>query len=126
MHILLTTCCKEKDPAPGNLPAMKRYVSKRISDVYDESIKQNIPMRIFSGVYGLLKPDDLIPFYDHPLSLSEVSLLLPLALEQMQKDFVSQITFYTQPRQTPGWEPYFQVIEQACQALAIKLDIKII
>jgi len=126
MHILLTTCCKEKDPAPGNLPAMKRYLSKRISDVYDESIKQTLPMRILSGKFGLLTPDDTIPNYDHPLSLMEVPILLPRILDQLSQDSISAITFYAHPRTTPGWEPYYQVIEQSCLSLGVELEVKVI
>ncbi|MCJ7695919.1 MAG: hypothetical protein MUO40_10900 [Anaerolineaceae bacterium] len=126
MHILLTTCCKEKDPAPGTLPAIKRYLSKRIAHVYDESITYNIPMRILSGKFGLLSPDAPIPNYDHPLSTMEVPMLLPHVMEQLDQDSISAITFYAHPRQTPGWEPYYQVVEQSCKALSIKFEIEIV
>lgn len=126
MQIFLTICCKEKDPSPGNLPAIKRYLSDRISNVYQASIKQNTPMRIMSGEFGLLRPEDPIPYYDHLLSFNEVSKLSLRVIEQLQRDAVSSITFYAQPRLTLGWEPYYQLIEQSCQTLGIKLEVEVV
>jgi len=122
MHIYVTPCCKEKDLSPGSIPAIQRYLSPRIAWVYAQSQQHHLPMRILSGRFGLLAPEECIPYYDHPLSLAEVPSLLPTIIKRLEQETVTRVTFYARPRQTPGWEPYYQVLELACRNLIINFQ----
>lgn len=52
-EFLVTTCSKEKDLAPGLLPAIERYQHPRIQWVYLESQRLDLPMLILSGEFRL-------------------------------------------------------------------------
>lgn len=81
-------------------------------------------MLIFSGRYGLLTPQTKIPYYDHALSHTEVAQLTQKVVAQLMRRRVTVLTFYARPRATPGWAPYFQVLEKACRRLDFKLRLK--
>lgn len=121
-HFLITTCCKEKDPSPGRIPAVQRYIDPRISWVYRESQQQNLSMLILSGKFGLVKPEDEIGWYDHALLSEEVSELVPILIDRLTALKVSQISFYAQSKDDPGWAPYHTAMEQACQKMKIRLE----
>ncbi len=120
-HTLITTCCKEKDKAPGLLPAHRRYRSRRIQQVYQTSQEQGQPMLILSGKFGQLKPNEAIPWYDHPLKMEEVTHLIPKIITILKAEDVTQVSFICRPYQTPGWAPYHETLSAACQALNIPL-----
>lgn len=81
-------------------------------------------MLILSGRYGLLTPQTKIPYYDHALSPAEVEHLTQKVVAQLIRRRVTVLTFYARPRTTPGWPPYFHVLEMACRRLDLKLRIK--
>ena len=118
-RILITTCCKEKDDAPNGMPAIHRYQSERISQVYTESQRLGLPMRILSGKFGLLHPLDPIPWYDHPLQMAEVTALAPRLAESLSAEGATGVYFVARPPGTPGWAPYHAALKRACQLLEI-------
>lgn len=120
-HFLITTCCKEKDPAPEPLPAIRRYLSRRIAWVHAESQRQGIPLLILSGEYGLLRPEDKIHWYDHALQMEEVLTLVPRLVSQLKALGIREVTFYARPKNEPGWAPYHAALEGACQAAGVEL-----
>lgn len=81
-------------------------------------------MLILSGRYGLLTPQTRIPYYDHALTRDEVAQLAQKVIAQLKRRRVTALTFYARPRTTPGWAPYFHVLEKACRRLDFKLRIK--
>ncbi|MCL4709347.1 hypothetical protein KJ068_29675 [bacterium] len=103
---------------------MERYFSRRIRWVWRESQRAGKPMLILSGRYGLLTPQMKIPYYDHALSPAEVTKLAQKIIAQLTRRGVAALTFYARPRATPGWAPYFQVLEKACRRLDLKLHIR--
>ncbi len=121
-HYLITTCCKEKDETPGELPAIRRYRSERIARAFEESRRLGLPMLILSGKFGLLQPQDPIPWYDHPLQMTEVPGLIPRLAESLAKGEVTGIYFIARPPETPGWAPYHTVLKRACQRLEIPIS----
>ncbi|HOO77138.1 MAG TPA: hypothetical protein PK636_03235 [bacterium] len=62
--LVCTICCRDKDAAPGLLPARKRYRSRRIAEVGRLAREAGLPLAILSGKYGLIDADAPIPYYD--------------------------------------------------------------
>ncbi len=121
MEILCTICCKDKRTDPGLVPAIDRYRSGRIAFVNRESRVQGKPMFILSGKFGLLRPEDPIPWYDLKLEINAVPGLVPVIEGQLKEMKVTRITFYSHPKSDANWYPYHAALEQACQ----KRDISI-
>lgn len=119
-----TSCTKRKRRDGRPLPAIDRYLSRRIKYVAAEGRKQGRPLLILSGEYGLLAPEDEIPWYDHPLLPNEVSSLASRVADQLGHRRARSVVFYAAPRTKPGWEPYYEVIEEACAAAGVDLAIR--
>ena len=122
MKAYLTICSKKKKLLPYKLPAIHRYKSKRIEWLYRKSLQENMTMFIFSGKYGLLRPEDEIAWYNHKLKMQEVPEIVPRIVEQLKTHPISDIYFYAEPKTNPNWEPYHIAIEQVCQITNIKLE----
>ena len=117
MHLLLTICSADKDPSPEPLPAWKRYRSTRISELYRRSHREGLPLYILSGKLGLVAAEDMIPFYDHRLTMGEVAGLGATLAQRLQDLQASEVTFVARSRETPGWSPYWDVVERACETV---------
>jgi len=126
MEVLCTTCSKRKRRTPGLLPARHRYLSQRIRYVLDLAERSGQPVAILSGRYGLLAPDDRIPWYDQVLARDGVEVLLPRLTEQLRSLGATSAVFYAQPRSTAGWEPYHDALERACRRLGIGLEVRLL
>jgi hypothetical protein len=122
MEFVCTTCCKDKKEDEELLPATQRYKSERIEFVAKESRRLGKPFIILSGKYGLIDSEFKIPWYDKALLPEEVTKLVPILKEQLLERDVSKIIFYGKPRTTPGWEPYYDVLNQSCNQLGITID----
>ena len=72
MKVLCTYCSAEKQTVVGNVPAISRYISKRIDRVAKQAEKENRPLFILSGKYGIIPAAHPIPYYDHLLTQEEV------------------------------------------------------
>ena len=126
VEALCTICCKEKRTDKDFLPAIERYLSDRIAFVHQESLRLGKPLLILSGKFGLLAPEDPIPWYDRKLTLAAVPEMIVLVSEQLKQRAVTRLTFYGHPRTDPDWLPYHQVLEQACHARNVQMDHHII
>ena len=122
MEYICTTCCKDKREDENLLPAIQRYISERIDFVAEESRKSGKPFIILSGKYGMIDADHKIPWYDKALVPEDVAGMVPIVKSQLLEKGVWKIRFYGKPRTTPGWEPYYEVLEQACDQLGIPID----
>lgn len=125
MYGLITICSKEKSPSPGEVPALERYQSARIASVHERSRRENIPMLIFSGNYGLIEPETPLPYYDHLLQADEVHGFVGPTAEILKTRGITTVTFVARPRAEAGWENYYQVIERACGQAGVSLRIEI-
>ena len=67
----LVGCSKSKDKSPGLLPARERYTGRIFRAALAYSKKTHGMTFILSAKYGLLRPDDEIPFYEQRLSGSK-------------------------------------------------------
>ncbi len=127
MKIYCTTCCKEKQQQPGEMPALDRYLDDRIKNIYNLAVKDGFPFRILSGEYGLLLPESSIPWYDKKLELNEVEILLPVVTTQLKQEKISEIYFYIKnPAEYPDWKPYRDVLKLGCEREGIDLIVKYI
>ncbi len=126
MDIIVTTCCKEKDMSSQFLPAIARYKSIRIEKISTISIEAKKELFFLSGKFGIIHKQTPIPWYDKRLLTNEVTLLKALVKFQLNNYDIKRIDFYARDRQIDGWEPYYQVLENACKELNIVLTIYII
>lgn len=120
MKCLVTICSKNKDESEELLPAYLRYLAPHIQDTYKKSQELQLPMYILSGKYGLLRGDDLIPFYDYYLESSHIVELAKTVTDQIKQEGVTSIDFYVEEKET--WKPYISVLEQASFTLGIILN----
>lgn len=117
-----TYCSAGKRPDPGLLPAIERYQSVRIAELQAAGA-----LLILSGEFGLLAPEDPIPFYDHLLLIDEVEAMVPQVSAQLQDRGVASLVFHTaDPDSTPEIRPYVALITRACQAAQVALKIKLL
>lgn len=113
MKIICTICSKDKNKEGSLLPAYLRYTSPRIAEIKKISDTEVTPFYILSGVYGLLKDDENIPYYDHQLLEIEIDQLSHKVIKQIQDLDIKEIEFYTKPKETVGWTQYYKVIEES-------------
>ncbi|MDA9563151.1 hypothetical protein N9R81_00585 [Flavobacteriales bacterium] len=125
MQIYCTTCCKEKSTKQGKIPAIQRYLDERITTCYHKSQQAGKGFRILSGKYGLLAPTDTIPWYDQVLLEHEINNMIDLVALQLQTDGISSLVFYAKdPSLHPDWSTYVHTMVEACNKLAINLEVK--
>lgn len=121
-EVLCTTCCLEKQPTPTPLPASELYLDERIGAVLAEGQRLSKAVLILSGKFGLVRPEDRIPWYDHALRSEEVDELVPQLVDSLRISEVRKIRFYALPVETPGWRPYHEALERACWQLGIAVE----
>ena len=124
MITFCTTCSAAKREDPDPLPAIERYLDRRIREVESRAKAADAGFLILSGEYGLLKPEDPIPWYDHLLQPDEVAALIPRAEEQLRANETTSVYFFTiDPATDPYVQPYLDVITGACDRVGIELAI---
>jgi len=122
MTVFCTTCSAEKDRSEGELPAIQRYQSPRIESVYAAARSLGLEFLILSGKYGILKPSDPIPYYDHLLQSSEVSEHSKKVADQLEALGVKDLVFFTRPSSDDeNVKPYRDCIRIASQKAGIEL-----
>lgn len=122
MKYLLTICSDDKDPRPEPLPARERYQSDFMQQVIAEGERTDTRVLILSGKFGILEPDDEIPYYDHQLTEEEVDNMVPTVAEQLEERMTSKLVAYIKKgREVEGWEPYYQLIEKSAAAIGAEL-----
>ena len=124
MEYLCTACSKRKRRHPALLPAIERYLSRRIRLVAAESRRRGRPFLVLSGRYGVLVPTRKIPWYDQLLRPADVAALASRVVRQLRGLRASSVVFYGRPRRIAGWGPYYEVLERACCTAGIPLRFK--
>ena len=119
MKIYLTICSGEKRKDRKLLEAIERYNYPRINKFYELSKKDKVEFRILSGKFGLLKPEDKIPFYDKKLGEKDIEKLSELVGRQIKKEKITEIIFFV--RNEKDWKPYIKVVENVCRNLELVL-----
>ena len=122
MTVFCTYCSAKKDRSQGELPAIQRYRSLRIKSVYIAAMSLGLKFLILSGKYGILKPGDPIPYYDHLLQSSEVSEHSKKVADQLEARGVKDLIFFGGSlSDDENLKPYFDCIKIASQKAGIEL-----
>lgn len=122
----LTTCSKDKRKDTDLLPASLRYTTPRIAKVQLLARQSGAEFRIFSGEYGLLCSDDLIPWYDHLLVEAEVPDMALRLAQQLKNSRIEKLVLFTgDPAQDPHLLPYMHCLSAAAQRLNLPFEHRI-
>ena len=123
MTIFCTYCSAEKETVEALLPALQRYRSERIRRIHQAARSAGCGFYILSGEYGLLKPDERIPYYDHLLVADEIETHAFKLAEQIEQYSITQIVFFTLPvPQDERLAPYHAALRLACALALIRLS----
>lgn len=124
MTVFCTYCSAEKETFGSPLPAIRRYRSDRIERIYSAALAVGCGFFILSGEYGLLEPNELIPYYDHLLSTEEVEAQAFKLAEQIKQHGISHIIFFTLPlSKDEKLAPYHAALRLACALASIRLSL---
>lgn len=125
MALYVTYCSKEKSEEPETLPAISRYSSSRIQQIFEKSDTEGHQFAILSGKYGLIRPDKEIPYYDKLLKQQDLEQMIPKVRKQLQELQASKVVYFTKEVENQRI-PYFKLLKEACQKEDIELEKKII
>ncbi|MCI0407266.1 MAG: hypothetical protein L0191_01670 [Acidobacteria bacterium] len=124
MTSFCTYCSATKSPESGEIPAIRRYRSPRISRVYDASRTLGFQFRVLSGKYGLVRAEQGLPFYDHLLTQEEVPALAELVARQIREAGITAFVYFTKPLATnPKLVPYHDALVIACRLASASLCV---
>lgn len=120
MHAFSTYCSVSKSHESGSIPAIHRYQSPRIGKVFSAASCLGLRFYILSGMFGLIPPQELIPFYDHLLKPEEVPGLAELIIRQIHEYEVSGLVYFTKPLSSNrNLIPYRDALVIACEGISI-------
>ena len=115
MHAFCTYCSRDKNDEPDRIPAIRRYQDSRIEKVYAAASKLGLEFYILSGEFGLLPPQQPIPWYDHLLEPEEVCNLADRVAGQLRDYRITGLVYFTESfAQDPHVIPYHDAIIAAC------------
>jgi len=119
-----TYCSAAKREDPGLLPALERYLDRRIHDLAARATVAGMSFLILSGEYGLLRPDEPIPWYDHLLRADEVEALAARMAGQLEALGVTELVHHTvEAAIDPLIIPYRDAITLACASAGVTLRV---
>ena len=120
MKTYCTYCSAKKDNSSRELPALKRYKSNRITSIYDLAIKSKIPFYILSGKYGILHPEDTIPYYDTLLKPTKIIDHSNTVAKQLKNLGISELIFYLKSiQEDPNIKPYIECLKLATEKAGV-------
>jgi hypothetical protein len=123
MTVFCTYCSAEKEATEGLLPAILRYRSERVERIHAAARAAGGRFYILSGEYGLLAPNEPIPYYDHLLVADEVEAHAFKLTEQIEQYSITQIVFFTFPvSQDEKLAPYHAALRLACTMASTRLS----
>ena len=111
MRAYCTICSAEKRRDKEPLPAIERYTSSRIRQVYEFSKQDGVFFFILSGRYGPLLPTDKIPYYDHLLQPEEVREIGYEVAEFVEEHGIAELILFLPKEEDPLLIPYRKVIQ---------------
>ena len=127
MKILCSYCSAAKRDDDGLLPAVERYQSERLRELWLRGRAQETPLYILSGAFGLLGAEEPIPWYDHLLSAGEVEAMAVNVAARLRELAVEGVVYHTASlTATAALRPYFETITAACAMAGVPLTIAIL
>ena len=116
MNAFCTYCSASKSKESGNVPAIHRYQSSRIEKVYAAASQLELEFYILSGKFGLIPPQQPIPYYDHLLKPEEVHALTGLLAQQLHEYQITRLVYFTKPlASNRSLLPYHDSLVTACR-----------
>ena len=126
LKIYCIPCSKEKTSEDFPVPAINRYQSSIIKDIYQLAKTDKVEFRILSGKYGLLDPDKKIDWYDKKLQFEDLPEYKMLVLEQLKTLKVVEVVLFSKDQDKfPEWAPYGSAMKETCSILRIKFQERI-
>lgn len=123
-HMYITYCSGTKDTSEGTMPSIDRYKSKRITDVSNYAKEDGKRFAILSGVFGLLKREDKIPYYDHLMTVEDLPKIVSIVSKQLLTFAPTKVTFYVDKARANGVMPtYVESMKQACKMANVPFEI---
>lgn len=107
------------------MPAIERYQSYRIHETHSEASEEDKKFAILSGKYGIIEPDEEIPFYDELLREKDILNLLNEVENYLRGRGVRRVIYHTKKVENEG-KQYYKLVKAACETLEIELDKRII
>ena len=125
MHTFCTYCSAAKSLEEGDIPAIQRYLDPRIHKVHEAASTLGLDFYILSGEYGLIPPDEPIPWYDHLLQAGEVDELVERMAAQIRQYSIEEgIVYFTNViSNDPSLIPYRDAIVAACNRVSCPCSI---
>ena len=124
MKIHATYCSADKSSAPGEIPAIERYTSRRIQWVNKRAQRHGEAFFILSGKHGLIKAEEEIAYYDYLLTSDALNEHVQLLSQQVSTLGIQHVTFFARPvRIDPNISPYLKSIKEACRLSQVSLEI---
>lgn len=121
---VVTICCREKDAAKKPLPAGRRYRSERIKAVWRVAREAGLPFFILSGKFGLLRPEDPIPYYDYLLPAEKAPEIALKIKRFLRNERIGRIIlFIPDPALDPKVIPYREAFRMGTEGAA-ELEIR--
>ena len=115
MHSFCTYCSAAKSLEEGDIPAIQRYLDPRIHKVHEVASALGLDFYILSGEYGLIPPDQPIPWYDNLLQAGEVDELVERMADQIRQYSIEGVVYFTNSTSSDrGLIPYRDAIVAAC------------
>ena len=124
MTLHITYCSKDKDRTRKDLPAIDRYESKRIDNVKALAEEEDEKFAILSEKYGLIDPEEEIPFHDELLRERNIPQLITGVKNFLESNNIDKVIYHTKKVENER-KPYFKLMKNACEGLDIKLEKKI-
>ena len=95
MLLFATYCSANKEVGTDDMPAVKRYISDRITGVHAMATAAEARFAILSGQFGLLEAHDPIPYYDHLLHPSELDGMTQRVATTLKEWGISEIRWFS-------------------------------
>ncbi len=122
--IVSTICCRKKDPAPGLITASRRYLSDRIRSVLQLARKAGLEFVILSGRFGLIHPEEPIPYYDKLLREDEAEEMSGRVADLLRKEKVGKVIFLIpDPELDPHVRPYLNSMGKGARMANAALEV---
>ena len=114
-RLYATYCSADKCTDERPLPAIRRYRSERIEKVASLAQKHAFRFGILSGSFGLMAPEDPLPWYDHLMTDVEVDAMTKRVAKTLTQWDITAVHWFSAPASMdPDVEPYAAVMRAAC------------
>ena len=124
MVLFATYCSAEKDGAIGEIPAIDRYQSDRISGVYAAAKSADAQFGILSGQYGLISAEQPLPYYDHLLQVDQIAAMAEKTKDRLVEWEVTEVQWFSVAfEMDPNVRRYQRVMEKAAEQAGIDFQL---